>query len=66
MKRLLPELGERPCLEGLKIQGRLAVLYSRFNLGCELQGHTCVNCMGVKGQDAYKLAVNVLLYALSH
>jgi hypothetical protein len=67
VRRLFPQLGHAPQLEAItNADGRVMVLYSRFNLGCELQGHGCAACLGVAGVDAYKIAVNALLYALSH
>ena len=66
VKRLFPELGDEPHLEGITSKGRLALVYSRINFGCELQGHTCNSCLGLKAQDAYQIAVNIVLYALSH
>jgi hypothetical protein len=61
-----PEIGRQPRLEGIVSKDRLTVVYSRFNLGCALQGHPCPGCLGVQEQDAYHLAVNVIVYALSH
>ncbi|MCZ7646546.1 MAG: DUF4159 domain-containing protein [Planctomycetota bacterium] len=66
VKDRFPALGDEPYLEGIAANGRLAVVYSRFNLGCELQGNPMPMSLGVKGPDAYRLAVNVLVYALSH
>ncbi|MBI3831395.1 MAG: DUF4159 domain-containing protein [Planctomycetes bacterium] len=66
VKRFFPDVKNDPYLEGISAKGRLAILYSRFNLGCELHGHACGSCLGVKGQDAYKIAVNAILYALAH
>jgi hypothetical protein len=65
--RLFPDIGEKPALEGIMdAEGRIKILYSRYNFGCELQGHSCVGCVGLAGSAAYKLAANALLYALSH
>lgn len=67
VNRLFPDLGDAPRVEGLSApDGRLQVFYSRLNFGCELQGHGCPGCLGVAGQDAYRLAVNAVMYALSH
>jgi hypothetical protein len=67
VKKRFPEVGDMPQLEAISApDGRLQILYSRFNLGCELQGHTCANCLGLAGKDAYRVAVNAVLYALSH
>jgi hypothetical protein len=62
-----PEVGTQPQLESVNApDGRLKIVYSRFNFGCELQGHACADCLGIAGKDAYRVAVNAVLYALSH
>jgi hypothetical protein len=67
VKALFPTVGSEPFLEGITApDGRLQIVYSRFNFGCELHGHSCANCIGLKSEDAYKIAVNSVLYALSH
>ncbi|MBI5865178.1 MAG: DUF4159 domain-containing protein [Planctomycetes bacterium] len=63
-------LAERPDLTtselwGIEIEGRLAVVYSPYSLGCSLDGHKCFDCRGVIEADAKQLAVNAVLYALS-
>ena len=65
--RLFPQTANKAQFEGISgADGRLQILYSRFNFGCELQGHGCPGCLGLATQDAYKFAVNAVLYALSH
>lgn len=67
VKTMFPSVGNEPYLEGITgADGRLQVVYSRFNFGCELHGHSCANCLGLKTEDAYKTAVNCVMYALSH
>jgi hypothetical protein len=67
VKKLFPALGDKPQIEGVSAaDGRLQIFYSRFNLGCELQGHVCANCLGVSTRDAFQLSVNAVIYALSH
>ncbi|MGD0093029.1 MAG: DUF4159 domain-containing protein [Planctomycetota bacterium] len=67
VKKLFPAVGNSVRVEGLSApDGRLLVFYSRFNLGCELQGHGCANCLGLAKGDAYRLAVNAVMYALAH
>jgi hypothetical protein len=67
VKRMFPQVGGKPNLETItNADGRVMILYSRFNLGCELQGHGCATCLGVMGADAYKISVNAILYALSN
>lgn len=60
-----PEL-RRPVLWGLEIEGRLAVVYSPYSIGCGLDGHVCYNCRGYLDEDARRLATNIVLYALTH
>lgn len=57
-----PPSGE---LWGLELSGRLAVVYSPYALGCGLEGHVCHNCRGLVDEDARKLAINIVLYALT-
>jgi hypothetical protein len=61
-----PDQGTRPHLEGIQINGRLSVVYSRFNLSCELQGRKDATSLGVLNPDAFKIGVNIIVYALSH
>jgi len=65
--KLFPALTDAPKFEGISApDGRLQILYSRFNFGCELQGHPCPGCLGLAKTDAYHIAVNAVFYALSH
>jgi hypothetical protein len=57
---------DRPELWGLELNGRLAVVYSPYGIGCGLDGHTCFNCRGLQDVDARRLAANVVMYALTH
>ncbi|MFQ5805630.1 MAG: DUF4159 domain-containing protein [Phycisphaerae bacterium] len=60
-----PEL-RKPELWGLELEGRLALVYSPYSIGCGLDGHVCYNCRGYLDEDARKLTANVVLYALTH
>ena len=55
-----------PALEGVAINGQLAVVYSPLDLGCgwELKPHPYG--VGYESRDAIKLGVNVVMYAVSH
>ncbi len=55
-----------PALEGVAINGQLAVVYSSLDLGCgwELKPHPYG--VGYESRDAIKLGVNIVLYAVSH
>ena len=56
----------RPFLEGIPIEGSWRVVYSRFDLGCGWEGEVHPYRMGVKGEDALDLAVNTIVYAMTH
>lgn len=60
-----PEL-RAPELWGLELDGRLALVYSPYSIGCGLDGHVCYNCRGYLDEDARRLATNIILYALTH
>ena len=55
-----------PALEGIEIDGQLAVVYSHLDLGCgwELKPHPYG--VGYESGDAIKLGVNIVMYAVSH
>jgi hypothetical protein len=54
----------QPYLEGLEIEGRLAVIFSPYDLSCALENAASLECKGYVRDDAAKIAVNVLLYSL--
>lgn len=53
-------------LWGVEDSGRLVLVFSPFGMGCGLEDHKCFNCRGLVPEDARKLAVNIVLYALSN
>src|SRR5262249_25628257 len=53
-----------PALEGIKINGRWAVLYSRYDIGCALERHASGDCLGYSPESAEKLAGAAVLYTL--
>ena len=53
-----------PILEGIEIDGRYAVIYSPYDISCALERHNAVTCNGYVQEDAIKLAVNIILYAM--
>ncbi|MEP0848103.1 MAG: DUF4159 domain-containing protein [Phycisphaerae bacterium] len=55
-----------PELWGIELNGRLVLAYSPVGVGCGLDGHVCHGCRGLVDEDARRLAVNVVLYALTH
>lgn len=56
----------RPVLEGVKIDGRWAVVFSPYDLSCALEKHEAVECRGYAREDAARIGLNVLLYALNY
>jgi len=55
-----------PELYGVSWEGRLALVYSPYALGCGLEGHKCYDCAGLIDDDARRLAERIVLYALHH
>jgi hypothetical protein len=53
-----------PFLEGIEINGRFVVIYSKHDISCALEGGASAACTGYVPEDAVKIGVNVLLYAL--
>ena len=53
-----------PLLEGVKIDGRWAVIYSKFDLGCAMEGHKSSDCLGHTRESALRLAAAAVVYAL--
>ena len=53
-----------PYLEGIKIDGRWAVIYSKYDVGCALEGHKSSDCLGHDRESALKIGSAVVLYAL--
>lgn len=57
---------DQPKLEGIERGGRTVVVYSRYGVGCPIDGHACYGCCSYEPDDARKLAANIVLYALSY
>jgi len=53
-----------PEFEGVKLDDRYGVVFSRYDLSCALEKHDSLECQGYVREDAARLALNVLLYAL--
>jgi hypothetical protein len=54
-----------PFLEGIEVNGRFVVVYSKYDISCALERQASVACTGYVHEDAVRLAVNVVLYALN-
>jgi hypothetical protein len=53
-----------PELEGLKLGHRYAVIYSPYDLSCALENHESLECKGYIREDAARIGINAVLYAL--
>jgi hypothetical protein len=56
--------GIPPELYGISIEGRLGVIYSPHGLACGWELAPCPYCRGVLPEDALRLGVNILSYAV--
>lgn len=55
-----------PQLEAIDLgTGRYSVLFSPYDLSCALDRHESIECRGYTREDAARIAINVLLYALA-
>ncbi|NQU24419.1 MAG: DUF4159 domain-containing protein [Candidatus Nealsonbacteria bacterium] len=53
-----------PDLEGIEVDGRWGVIFSRYDVSCALEKHNSLECHGYTREDAAKIGLNVLLYSL--
>jgi hypothetical protein len=53
-----------PILEGIEVDGRYVVIYSKYDISCALERQSAIACEGYVSEDATKLAVNIILYAM--
>jgi len=51
-----------PALEGIEIDGRYVVIYSKHDISCALERQSAIACEGYVSEDATKLAVNIIQY----
>jgi hypothetical protein len=54
-----------PFLEGVEINGRFVVVYSKYDISCALERQASVACTGYVHEDAVRIGVNVILYFLN-
>lgn len=53
-----------PALEGVRVNGRWVVIYSRYDIGCALEKHPSGDCLGHTYESAVRLGKAVVQYAL--
>lgn len=51
-------------LEGIKVDGRWVVVYSKYDIGCAIEGHKAADCLGHDKDSAIRIASAVVLYSL--
>ena len=54
-----------PELEGIRIDGRWAVIFSPYDISCALEQHEALECRGYTREDAARIGLNVLMYTLT-
>lgn len=55
-----------PTLEALEIDGRLAVIFSPYDISCALENATATQCEGYSNEDAIRIGTNVIKYRLEN
>ena len=53
----------RPRLEGVKVDGHWAIIYSPYDIGCALERQQGLDCKGYTHETAMRIAANVVIYA---
>jgi len=53
-----------PFLEGIKIDGRYVVIYSKHDISCALERQASLACAGYVTDDAVRISVNIFLYSM--
>lgn len=54
-----------PYLEGMTLDGRIAVIYTNNDLGCAWEGHDCRPGGEPQRTHAFEMGANIIFYALS-
>jgi hypothetical protein len=57
---------DTPELEGITLDGRLAVIYSKFDLGNGWEQFPHAYSYGLKDESALQIGTNVIVYAITH
>ncbi len=52
-----------PQLEGVKLNGHWAVIYSKYDIGCALEKHQASDCKGYNHESAMRIAANIVIYS---
>lgn len=52
-----------PVLEGLTVDGRIAVIFSPLDISCALENQSTLQCPGYDTETAAKIGINMILFA---
>ncbi len=55
----------QPEIEAIELDGRLAVIFSPYDISCALEQHESLQCRGYTSKDATRIGLNVLMYSLN-
>ena len=55
-----------PLAEGITVNGRLCVIYSRFDMGCGWEEIDHPYCRGLTSPHALSLGTNAIIFAMTH
>jgi hypothetical protein len=55
-----------PRLEGIEFDGKLVVVYSKYDLGCGWERIPHPHTVAVEMDDSFKLGINSIIYAMTH
>lgn len=58
------DIAAAPLLEGIYLDDRLAVIFSPYDLSCALENHSSFECKGYIKEDAARIGINIILFAL--
>jgi hypothetical protein len=54
---------DRPQLEGVKLNGHWAIIYSKYDIGCSMERQQGLDCKGYTHESAMRIAANIVIYA---
>jgi hypothetical protein len=52
-----------PQLEGVKLNGHWAIIYSKYDIGCSLERQQGLDCKGYTHESAMRIAANIVIYS---
>jgi hypothetical protein len=55
-----------PRLEGIEVDGKLVVVYSKYDLGCGWERIPHPHTLQVEMKDSFKIGINSIIYAMTH